>query len=325
MHLLQDNPADFSYFFDTSRRRICNVAPERFINENSSQQDPSASSYINSSLSDINGSGSLNSSMDLFSLGCVIAELFTEDSSISGLFEYGELLAYKKMDRQSQQSARYAKVIESIPDEKIRKLVINLIELEPKERQSASYHLKNLTPSLFPIYFNDLFLYFKGIIKLSSDEKVLRLANTLKFLVPMIKQEDSKGFLLLIVLVTSALRSMKHVYAKILALRLLCDLIDCDVTVLSDYILDRVLPYLLAMLKDSDPRVRAEAIASIQNVLSKVQNVTPSDNNVFPDYILPNLVSTHKLSHTHTFSLSLFYTNYFSLFCRFKFLMITRF
>ncbi|KAI0213060.1 Phosphoinositide 3-kinase regulatory subunit 4 [Lamellibrachia satsuma] len=29
-YLPQDNPADFSYFFDTSRRRTCCLAPERF-------------------------------------------------------------------------------------------------------------------------------------------------------------------------------------------------------------------------------------------------------------------------------------------------------
>ena len=30
--LPEDNPADFSYFFDTSRRRTCYVAPERYLN-----------------------------------------------------------------------------------------------------------------------------------------------------------------------------------------------------------------------------------------------------------------------------------------------------
>ena len=29
--LPEDNPADFSYFFDTSRRRTCYIAPERFV------------------------------------------------------------------------------------------------------------------------------------------------------------------------------------------------------------------------------------------------------------------------------------------------------
>lgn len=29
--LPEDNPADFSYFFDTSRRRTCYLAPERLV------------------------------------------------------------------------------------------------------------------------------------------------------------------------------------------------------------------------------------------------------------------------------------------------------
>lgn len=29
--LPMDNPADYSYFFDTSRRRTCYIAPERFV------------------------------------------------------------------------------------------------------------------------------------------------------------------------------------------------------------------------------------------------------------------------------------------------------
>lgn len=29
-YLSEHNPADFSYFFDTSRRRTCYVAPERY-------------------------------------------------------------------------------------------------------------------------------------------------------------------------------------------------------------------------------------------------------------------------------------------------------
>ena len=31
--MLQDNPAVYSFFFDTSRKRTCYIAPERFIDE----------------------------------------------------------------------------------------------------------------------------------------------------------------------------------------------------------------------------------------------------------------------------------------------------
>ena len=33
MFFLKDNPGEFSYYFDTSRRRTCNIAPERFVSE----------------------------------------------------------------------------------------------------------------------------------------------------------------------------------------------------------------------------------------------------------------------------------------------------
>ena len=36
----QDNPADFDFFFDTSRRRSCYIAPERFYDPNTVIADP---------------------------------------------------------------------------------------------------------------------------------------------------------------------------------------------------------------------------------------------------------------------------------------------
>ena len=36
-----DNPADFNFFFDTSRRRTCYLAPERFLDANRSNVDTS--------------------------------------------------------------------------------------------------------------------------------------------------------------------------------------------------------------------------------------------------------------------------------------------
>lgn len=36
-----DNPADFNYFFDTSRRRTCYIAPERFVGTGQKYTDSS--------------------------------------------------------------------------------------------------------------------------------------------------------------------------------------------------------------------------------------------------------------------------------------------
>ena len=50
-----DNPADFNYFFDTSRRRMCYLAPERFVDATPRNPDS-----LNVSLSD--GENKRNSS-----------------------------------------------------------------------------------------------------------------------------------------------------------------------------------------------------------------------------------------------------------------------
>lgn len=59
--LPQDNPADFSFYFDTSRRRTCYLAPERFCPPEFFQET--------SSITGIQRSRVLIHQMDIFSLG----------------------------------------------------------------------------------------------------------------------------------------------------------------------------------------------------------------------------------------------------------------
>src|SRR5258708_2966229 len=81
VYLPEDDPADYSFYFDTSGRRTCYIAPERFY----------------SSVDDVKQSeGTVTEAMDVFSLGCVLAELFLdgrETFTLSQLFLYrsGEL------------------------------------------------------------------------------------------------------------------------------------------------------------------------------------------------------------------------------------------
>ena len=63
-YLPADNPADFSFFFDTGSRRRCYLAPERFYDAGCVPVEGEG--------------GPLQPAMDVFSLGCVIAELFLE-------------------------------------------------------------------------------------------------------------------------------------------------------------------------------------------------------------------------------------------------------
>lgn len=84
-YLPEDDPSDFSYFFDTSGRRTCYVAPERFYTANSEISRKKAGLEPGRSL------GRVTEAMDVFSLGCVIAELLVEGTppfTLSQLFKY---------------------------------------------------------------------------------------------------------------------------------------------------------------------------------------------------------------------------------------------
>ena len=59
----QDNPADFSFYFDTSRRRTCYLAPERFCSPEFFQET--------SVIGGVQRSRVLVHQMDIFSLGSV--------------------------------------------------------------------------------------------------------------------------------------------------------------------------------------------------------------------------------------------------------------
>ena len=76
--LPEDNPADFSYYFDSSSRRICYLAPERFY-----APGDGLFSY----------ESKLTQAMDVFALGCTIAELFLEGTP---LFTFSQLLRYRR-------------------------------------------------------------------------------------------------------------------------------------------------------------------------------------------------------------------------------------
>ena len=82
-----DNPADFNYFFDTSRKRLCYIAPERFIDINVEGKEDSLagedSKKDNSLVLPMQdfpeaSSNELTKEMDIFSVGWVFGILGLE-------------------------------------------------------------------------------------------------------------------------------------------------------------------------------------------------------------------------------------------------------
>ena len=84
-YLPLDDPSDFAFYFDTSGRRSCYVAPERFF-ASGARPDGASDDRQNSN-------ARVTEAMDVFSAGCVIAELFREGAplfTLSQLFKYRE-------------------------------------------------------------------------------------------------------------------------------------------------------------------------------------------------------------------------------------------
>ncbi|KAH6574933.1 hypothetical protein BASA62_002193, partial [Batrachochytrium salamandrivorans] len=129
-HSRQDNPADFTFFFDTSGRRACYLSPERFCDPD----DPLAT----------DPSAKLSFEMDIFSIGCTIAELFLEGAP---LFTLSQLLEYRNgvYDPTTH--------LEKISDVDIRAMVKHMIQKDPADRLTVREYLTKWRDKAFPDYF----------------------------------------------------------------------------------------------------------------------------------------------------------------------------
>lgn len=104
------------------------MAPERFMAPGE-HVDPNAK---------------LTWAMDVFSVGCVIAELFLE----APIFSLSQLYKYRKGEYDPAISH-----LSRIPDKDIRDLVAHMIQLDPQKRYSAEQYLDFWRKKAFPDYF----------------------------------------------------------------------------------------------------------------------------------------------------------------------------
>lgn len=300
-YLPEDNPADFSYFFDTSGRRTCYIAPERFLA--AGEKD--------------DGRG-ITWAMDVFSVGCVIAELFLE----SPIFTLSQLYKYRKGEY-SPEISHFAK----IQDKDIRELVSHMIQLEPESRYSAEEYLNFWRRRAFPEYFYsflhqymwlitdpssgrasvlpdtnnfgeaddridrvyydfDKILYFLGNENATNHHK--HLPETNDSVVPLQidisnnnqettfvrKHSVDDGSLIFLTLVESSLRNTSRATPRLRALDLMLALSE---RITDEAKLDRVLPYIVALLNDRSEIVRAAAIRTVAQLVRAGINLYSSN------------------------------------------------
>lgn len=300
--LPSDDPSLFSFFFDTSLRRTCYLAPERFTDVNSSNPQSAPPD------------AALNGAHDVFSLGCVIAELFCEGTPI---FSLSQLFKYRQ--------GEYEPKLEGIEDEGTREMVRSMISLQPEERLSAAGYLDKFRGSAFPVEFYDYvydyissLTYMKG--PTACDDRIESIYNSYKMTpewgvpkkadlgvalpsieetvtvnLPGLKdwairdlQQDSDEITLIYLSVIFT--ALKHTTSSISRIKA-CDLILVFSQFVDDEVrLDRSLPYLVSLLNDSVAIVQVAAIRSVAQLMNLVQAITPLNKTVFSEYLLPRLM-----------------------------------
>ncbi|KAE9405511.1 hypothetical protein BT96DRAFT_988303 [Gymnopus androsaceus JB14] len=149
-----DDPSDFSFFFDTSGRRTCYIAPERFY---TAASNPEISAK-KSSLEEGRRDGKVTEAMDCFSVGCVIAELFLEGAP---LFTLSQLFKYREGEYNVDPH------LNMIEDEGVRNMIKEMINLDPSARPTFDSLLHSSRGTVFPeSFFSFLHNYVSSINEL---------------------------------------------------------------------------------------------------------------------------------------------------------------
>ncbi|KAJ6003248.1 hypothetical protein N7451_005795 [Penicillium sp. IBT 35674x] len=312
--LPEDNPADFSFYFDISGRRTCYLAPERFL---VAGEEP--------------GNRHVNWAMDIFSAGCVIAELFLE----SPIFTLSQIYKYRKGEYSPEHGP-----LAKIEDPEIRELIMHMIQLEPESRYSAEEYLNFWKNKAFPEYFYSFLHQYMSLMTDPSsgrtkvdaesanrgepDDRIERVCldfDKISYFLgsssrgsqgapsPAVSRltgdilpvkldlpeggnnqasgtQPDEGVLIFLTLVVSNLRTTSKASARIKA----CDILLAFAERLSDEAkLDRVLPYIMLLLADRTDSVKVAAIRTLTQLLEMVQVVSPVNAYLFPEYIFPRL------------------------------------
>ncbi|RBQ72193.1 hypothetical protein VDGD_00539 [Verticillium dahliae] len=313
--LPDDNPGDFSYYFDSSGRRTCYLAPERFV----APDDVGTKE------------AKLTWAMDVFSAGCVIAEVFLE----APIFTLSQIYKFRRGEYDPVISQ-----ISRIPDRDIRDMISSMVQLDPERRYSAEQYLDFWKGKVFPEYFYNflhqymelvtdpssgnspisgasrnlgeaddridrIFLdfdkisYFLGYQPGKRDTQVVPLASKLglghfpvRLNIPNHEQyvtgnpdgPKNDGTLIFLNLVVSSIRHTARAASRVRA----CDILLAFAERIPDLAkLDRVLPYLVLLLGDKSDLVVIAATRSITQLLQLVTAISPVNAYVFIEYILP--------------------------------------
>ena len=156
-YIYEDLLGDIHYYYPSATWK-CNLAPEKFISRDS--KETSSLQWSNEDIIQMSAETIANlQKMDIFSLGCVIAELMLDGSS---LFSYKELLDYRRGNYCPKEK------LNKIKDPKVREMIDDMIQKDPNSRSNIKKLLKEWATEVAPPSFSKL-LYYINLSLLSHN------------------------------------------------------------------------------------------------------------------------------------------------------------
>ena len=138
-YLFESDLGELNYFFSTSVDR-CTLAPEKFVNQGSGG-NLAMNSVVKVDSMDKTLLASLQR-MDIFSLGCVVAEIMLEGRP---LFTYEQLQSFRRGEYYPHEA------LVRIENEQIRNFVKDAIQKDPKERGNVKTLLQRWCKEIAPL------------------------------------------------------------------------------------------------------------------------------------------------------------------------------
>ena len=154
-YLSSENLGQYQFFFvnKSEKNAGCYLAPEKFLPTKSDLPMMPLLEQIQA--------------MDIFSAGCVIAEIFLDGQP---LFDRPKLQDYKRKLYNPEE------LLDTIEFVEVKNLIMSMINLEPTERKSAKEYLKIMMEKIIPTSFLSFMYYFMGMMVhpmlTSSDKKI---------------------------------------------------------------------------------------------------------------------------------------------------------
>ena len=289
----------FKFFFQSGKRENCYLAPERLCTK-----DPA--------------SIQLSPAMDIFAVGCVLAELFLNGDR---LFDYTDLNRYRRGE------LRLEVALKALTGQEIFPLIEKMLSLEAESRPDIMTCCQLWQSRVFPACFSKvIFPLLSPMISTSmgksdSDEIVsllvensqhiwrylLRKSTWVHYETGEIREiteaadeglSDPQSVLVIIDLICSHIRNLRKAKYRGLAIDILRSFIP---HISDDEKMHRLLPYLVAVMTEKEEKglIIVNALRTVVDLMAQVKTLKPQGAGIFREYIWPAIASLRQSNSLH--------------------------